>query len=267
MTSSDFCHIYLSPHLDDAVLSCGGAIWEYQHSGQAVLAASFFSASPAMGTRTDYIRELEARWGGAQDPVAVRRQEDLNALRVLGAKALHLAYLDCVYRQDTTTREYYYATEESIFGEVHPAEEKWHDELLDGLTRLVGDLGEVQIHAPLAAGHHVDHILVRRVAHKLQARGLCVDYYEDWPYAGDRTALEQALAPWPAGLRTSQTMELGLAALRAKVEAVGCYTSQLSTFWDDLDAMRRAVEQQAYAVGRDRPCERSWQVPLLGLER
>ncbi|MHB1295688.1 MAG: PIG-L deacetylase family protein [Anaerolineae bacterium] len=265
MASPILHHIYLSPHLDDAVLSCGGAIWEHQHSGQGVLVASFFAASPAIDTQTDYTRELKERWGGAADPVAVRRQEDLDALRILGAKALHLPYLDCVYRQDPATLGNYYATEGSIFGEVHPAEAHWHHVLLAGLLGLAGDPGEARIHAPLAAGHHVDHLLVREVARTLQAQGYHVDYYEDWPYASDRAALEQALAPWPVSCRAPETIELGLQALHAKIEAVGCYTSQISTFWSDLAAMGAAVEQQAFAVGGDRPCERTWRVDALCL--
>ena len=37
-------HVYLSPHLDDAVLSCGGAIHRAGAAGEAVLVITVFAA-------------------------------------------------------------------------------------------------------------------------------------------------------------------------------------------------------------------------------
>ncbi|MHA1303522.1 MAG: PIG-L deacetylase family protein [Candidatus Heimdallarchaeaceae archaeon] len=39
-------HIFLSPHLDDAVASCGGLIAKLVEQGNKVIVATFFTKSP-----------------------------------------------------------------------------------------------------------------------------------------------------------------------------------------------------------------------------
>ena len=266
MKTRPYTHIYLSPHLDDVVLSCGGAIYEQVQAGGKVLVASFFAGSPADGELTPFTRELKERWGGARDPVAVRRQEDLDALHVLGAAGLHLGFVDCVYRyaevqSDPPEHLAYYPTREHIFGSVHPHEAGWHRELGAALLAQMGpaSLDAAVCYAPLAAGHHVDHILVQRVAFLLLERGLRVLFYEDYPYAGDSRIVGEALAEHPGQPWGVQTVFLGEEALRAKGGAVACYTSQISTFWASPKEMRQALRSWALAVGRGRYAENYWQ--------
>ena len=73
MENRPYAHIVLSPHLDDAVLSLGGTIHHHVQAGERVLVATLFAASPAADAFNEYTRELKERWGGAEDPVAVRR--------------------------------------------------------------------------------------------------------------------------------------------------------------------------------------------------
>jgi LmbE family N-acetylglucosaminyl deacetylase len=251
-------HVYLSPHLDDVVLSCGGTIYRQVRAGERVLVVTFFAGSPEDDSLTAFARELKARWGGAEDPVAVRRREDLAALAVLGAEGLHLPFLDCVYRQDPRTGEALYPQEESIFGEVHPAEAGWHRELLAALEARLGSLDGAKMYAPLTVGHHVDHILVQRLAFALLRRGAQVLFYEDYPYAGDTQAVEAVLRTWPELCWSSETLFFSEEALRAKQEAIARHASQISTFWANLEDMRRAVRAQALRVGGAGYAERFW---------
>jgi len=240
-----FDHIYLSPHLDDAVLSCGGLLACQSRAGERALVVTFFAASPTDAPMTDFSRELQERWGDAagpaDDPVAVRREEDLQALRRLGVEGVHLPFLDCVFRVDPRTGQSLYPSEEAIFGEVHPAERGWEGELLEALYDAVGNPGQATIYAPVTAGHHVDHILVRRVAIRLLQQGYRVLFYEDYPYAGDESAVAAARADWPDRCWSARARFYDDAALYAKGDAVACYASQISTFWCDLDEMRRAL--------------------------
>jgi LmbE family N-acetylglucosaminyl deacetylase len=237
--------ICLSPHLDDAVLSCGATIRAHTARGGRALVATLCAASPTDASPTDYAEELRTRWGGAQDPVQVRRNEDRDAVALLGAEALNLDFMDCVYRVDGRTGEVMYPTERSIFGDVQPAEAGLAAEMrvaLDGAGVLApGGC----ILAPLAVGHHVDHLIVRQVAERLAAAGYRVLYYEDFPYAGDSQAVATALAQC-AGQDWRQVLECVTAdELAAKCEAIACYRSQLSTFWADDAAMRAFVHRQA----------------------
>lgn len=240
-------HIYLSPHLDDAVLSCGGTIHAQTRRNERVLVVTLFAGSPPNRDLTPFTRELWERWGGADDPVAARRAEDLAALDALHAEALHLPYLDCVYRQHPATGEALYPTVEHIFAEVHPAEEALADTLYEALLGVLPSHGEWRVYSPLAAGHHVDHQLARRLAMRLQADGAEVAFYEDWPYAGDEDTVLRALDA-RAGSWRRCVAPLSEEGLAAKGDAVARYASQISTFWPDVDAMRRALREHAARV-------------------
>lgn len=249
--------IYLSPHLDDVVLSCGGRIHQQSRAGRRILVITVFAGIPERYGITAFTRELEARWGGTDDAIAVRRREDMAALDVLAATGQHLDWPDCVYRgapvgdgwapsSDTA----YYPTEESIFGEIHPEEENWHQQLVAALVPHLTTSPSAEWYAPLAVGHHVDHLLVRRAAIALQTRGIDMAYYEDYPYAGDQGAIARAQSPWETTCWRQKVHPLDESAVRAKVQAIACHRSQISTFWPNLEAMAQAVREQALCVGR-----------------
>jgi LmbE family N-acetylglucosaminyl deacetylase len=252
--------ICLSPHLDDVVLSCGGMIHALAQRGARVLVATFFAGSPPDDAITPFALELKERWGNAEDPVAVRREEDQAAVRAIGAEALHLPYLDCVYRQDASGQVAYYPTVEHIFADVHPAEADLPQRLLADLEARLPHTAHATVYAPLTAGHHVDHILVLRMALAMLKRGHKVLFYEDYPYAGNAKVVEAALAPWPGHCWKRQTIFLGEADLRAKGRAVACYASQISTFWQNTQEMEEALRAQALAVGHGQYGENLWQL-------
>jgi LmbE family N-acetylglucosaminyl deacetylase len=251
--------IYLSPHLDDVVYSCGATIYGQCRAGRRVLVVSLFSASPENDSITPFARELKERWGNASDPVAERRQEDLRALALLGAEALHLDFLDCVYRQDPRTGEAHYPNVESIFGDVHEAEAAWHVALLGALRSHLAIPSQATFYAPLTVGHHVDHILVQRMAIALLRQGQPTLFYEDYPYAGDMQAIERTLSAWPAGCwQRKQSVVFDEQTLDAKVRAAAAYVSQISTFWADISEMRQALAAQALSAGRGHYAENYW---------
>jgi LmbE family N-acetylglucosaminyl deacetylase len=73
--------LVISPHLDDAVLSCGALL--LAHPGATV--ATLFAASP--DTYSDPLNEHDTDCGfqPGDDTMAVRRDEDVRAMRRLGA--------------------------------------------------------------------------------------------------------------------------------------------------------------------------------------
>ncbi|MBN1399761.1 MAG: PIG-L family deacetylase [Anaerolineae bacterium] len=259
-------HIYLSPHLDDVVLSCGGALHAQTRAGERALVATFFAASPQDDEATAFARELKARWGSGPDPVALRRAEDLAALRVLAVDGLHLPYADCVYRHDPSTGEAYYPDEPSIFGAIHRAESGWDRDLTAAFLDAVGDLSGATIYAPLGAGHHVDHLLVQRVGFALLLEGQRVLFYEDYPYADSPEVLRAALQILPGECWSRERRGLREENLQAKIDAVACYASQINTFWKDaqgradLAAMRCALRAYARVDSRDGYAERLWRL-------
>ena len=250
---SAYCHVYLSPHLDDVVLSCGGRIYQLTQAGESVLVVTVFAGSPHLGegeadtAASRYVAALHQRWETELDAPALRRKEDEAALRLLGADFCHLSYLDCIYRQHPVTNEFLYLSNEGIFAQVHPSEFALATRIREELDELVGVPGEVMIYSPLTAGHHVDHQITAAAALALQASGHRVAFYEDYSYAETPMALAAARR-WVGGEHWRQELfALRQQDLATKVTAVLQYRSQLSTFFDD-DA-EVAQRLRAYAMG------------------
>jgi len=246
-----YAHVYLSPHLDDAVLSCGGRIWQQVQAGERVLVITVFAGTPALGTPlSPFAQELHARWGHPAYATTKRQEEDLAALALLGAEAVHWPYTDCIYRQ-TPDGRFPYASEEALWGEVHPAEKG----LVAELSARLAALPLIQngaVYAPLGVGHHVDHQIVRRAA---EVSGHTLTYYEEFPYAEDPQAVQAALLK---GRWQAELVLLSEEALEARIAAIACYRSQLSTFWADVVEMAAAVRAFAEQIGGGRPAERYW---------
>ncbi len=252
-----YAWVYLSPHLDDAVLSCGGRIWQQVRVGDRVLVITVFAGSPPSGTRlSPFARELHARWGSPIDAVSRRRSEDLTALAYLGAEAAHWSYPDCIYRQDLDGR-FLYADERALWGAVRPADKVLIEELSHRLATVPVTPGG-GIYAPLAVGQHVDHRILRRAA---EASGRTLTYYEDFPYAEDPPAIRVALAETEA---EAEFVPLSEEALAAKIDAIACYRSQISTFWVSKDHVATRVRAFAQRTGGGKPAERYWQLTLAG---
>ncbi|MFZ5916647.1 MAG: PIG-L deacetylase family protein [Chloroflexota bacterium] len=258
-------YVYLSPHLDDAVLSCGGRLHQLARAGLPVTVVTVFAGSPPSEVgvngeaRSGLIAALHQRWQVEGDVPAARRMEDEAALRLLGVGWHHLDYLDCIYRRHPLTGEVVYRSNEQIFGSVHPAEFHLAVELAQLLAALLGPPEGVWVYAPLSVGHHVDHQLLVVSALRLQARGYRLAFYEDYPYAEAAAALERALRWLGEDHWQPEFWPLDAQDLAAKAAAVGCYRSQLSTFFDDAAEMALRLESFALtrAPGRG-PCERVW---------
>jgi LmbE family N-acetylglucosaminyl deacetylase len=259
-----YAHVYLSPHLDDAALSCGGLIHQQVMAGQRPLVITLFAGRPPTDVELSaFAQSQHARWGDPGDIVATRWAEDQAALAALGADYLRLDYPDCIYRGQGHTSEpvpnggprWFYTSEEAIFGRAHPAEEALPAELADTLTEFIPPGDGVTLYAPLTVGNHVDHQLAFAAALFLKAQGWQIRLYEDYPYAETEGAVSEALAAQGVGHWQMMTVPLADDDLTAKVEAIACYASQLDTLFDSPEAMPGRVRSYAARIGG----ERLWQ--------
>jgi LmbE family N-acetylglucosaminyl deacetylase len=246
-----YTHVYISPHLDDAALSCGGRIWQQAQAGESVLVVTVFAG--VRGTNvplSPFTQELHARWELRTDAPATRRKEDAEALAHLEADGAYWPYLDCIYRR--VAEGFPYASEEALFGEVHPAEETLVAELSARMADLPLEPGGA-LYAPMGIGHHVDHQIVHRAVSRLERT---VVYYEDYPYAEEGQAAQDPFGDlsWQA-----KKVMLSAEALEARIAAIACYGSQLTSLkWADATEMAQAVRAFASRTGGGLPAERYW---------
>lgn len=251
MTNANFDLIILSPHLDDAILSCGGIIIDRASAGQQVLIVTVMAGDPPSGPVSSYAGSLESRWELVQQAAAARRAEDIRACRHVGAGWDHWEIPDCIYRRHPQSGEAFYNSDRDIFGEIHPAEV----ELITQLRQKMIDLPPAdEVFVPLGIGHHVDHQLTRAAAEQW---GIPLTYYEDYPYAQKPGAVSEMVTS--NGIHwQSHITPLSLESLQQKIEAIEMYDSQLSTFFADRDDLVRQVSNFSTQVGG----ERTWQVKI-----
>ncbi|MEZ0396644.1 MAG: PIG-L family deacetylase [Anaerolineales bacterium] len=211
--------IYLSPHFDDAVLSCGGLIHAQAQQGLTVEIWTLFGGEPPAGPLSDFARQIHDLWGTGDGPqtVALRKEEDLAAAARLGAETVHFDFLDCIYRRAPDGAPLY---SQSVFVAPHPLDAGLPERLAAALASEL--LAEDALVCPLALGGHVDHLLARAAVERL---GRPLRYYADIPYLVN---YPESLPAASAGLER-ECFPLTEADLRAWQEAAAAYASQIGS--------------------------------------
>jgi len=215
--------VILSPHLDDAVLSC----WHLLSGPGEVRVINVFAGTPPAGSEASWWDRLT----GATDSVTrmeERRAEDSEAFAIAGRTATHLDFLDEQYRPTDQPLESIVAT----------------------LRELIDP--DAVVYAPAALGEHGDHEKVRSAALKLAAGGQTVRLYADHPHAvrqgwptwingTDPAAGRQVVEQWdrrldPVGLARTrpEIHHLDDAEQERKLRAVSAYRTQVPALGDSF---------------------------------
>ena len=241
-TAAPYDIVYLSPHLDDAVFSCGGQIARAARSGRRQLIATAFAGgvaeeepgSPPPSPASD-----------APGLVAERREEDRRAACSLGVDVLHGPFPDAFSARDPATGQRLYPTIPALWGAMHPA----HRAQLPGVTRWLGELPPHRVLvAPLGLGRHVDHRLLRLAAERHAGRSLV--YFEDFPYAQRwryRCPWVRALWGW-----RWETVRLAPEELAARVAAAAAYSSQVRAVFGTAETLDAQIRRYVRRAGGER---------------
>ncbi len=166
--------LFVSPHLDDVVFSCGGTLADLAERGWRTCMATVFTATVLPVEGFALACQLDKGLGPDIDYMALRRAEDRDAADILGVHDLRWLGLP-----EAPHRGYGSASE--LFGPIRDDDAIWHTVALD-LAALIEELRPGQIFAPQGLGDHVDH---RHVITAVQhcAGDTPVAWYRDTPYA------------------------------------------------------------------------------------
>lgn len=261
--------VYLSPHFDDVALSCGGAVHEDARAGRAPLVVTVCAAPPEDGVGlSDFCREIHAAMGLGDDVVSARRDEDREAMRILGARTAWLDVADAIYRRDPRDGTWLYADDAALVGPLASADQPLVARIVERLCRLAEVGTHSSFRAPLAVGHHVDHQLVHRVGLALRRLGHEVLFYEDFPYADPSfewqpgaahpRPLAEAVAALDGRPARAQPRTLGPEALDARVRAIHAYASQWPWIFDSAADLALRVHRHARSHDPTTWQERFW---------
>ena len=243
--------IYLSPHLDDVVLSCGGQIFQQTAVHKTILIVTIMAGDPLDTELSEFAQGQHQRWQLLTEATAQRRAEDAAACRLIGAHYTHWQIPDCIYRHNPQTGKSFYNSDDEIFGAVQPMEQSLIVELAQKLAQLPP---HQRLFVPLTLGNHVDHQLTRLAAERCFGNGLF--YYEDYPYVQRLGGVHSVITPdsnW-----RSQIIPLTSIALQTKIKAIAAYASQIDTLFGDMAQMAHLVSRHSQQTGG----ERIWQLAI-----
>lgn len=212
--------LFISPHLDDAVLSCGAAINRLVAGGTNVEMVTVFTEDLPTGQKPSTLaRSCHEIWGGSPRPFADRRDEDRRAADFLNVHAGYLGFRDAVYRLGPSGKPIYEHSQRA------PIPEQDLALLIEPLSAAMRDLvarhPDSVVFCPAGRGGHVDHLIVRRAVESATPARLV--YYDEYPYLSWDGGRTQGGMPGsaPFVLRPSP------GELEAQLVASACYVSQI----------------------------------------
>jgi len=155
--------LYISPHLDDVVLSCGSLLQEQTYKGYDLYVVTLFTRSNE----------------SAKAYYQHRKEDDVRAMKRFKARAIHLDFLDAPFRN------YQYRNVSTILFHHHLPlhERKTLRELSKTLQNLLQNIFPHEVYIPLGIGGHIDHHMAFEWSQSLWNQSLKFYYYQDLPYA------------------------------------------------------------------------------------
>ena len=221
--------IYLSPHLDDAVLSAGGLIYDQTYAGISVEIWTFMCGYAPEEAVSPFAQLLHGMWGfsSAEETTRMRRAEDKNAAAIVGASVRHFDFLDCIYRRGPDG-EWLYS---DVFLPPRPEDAAIPAQIVEAMSPHLQP--DDMLICQLSVGSHVDHVLVRQGAELL---GRSLRYDIDVPYIFYKP---EEVSPKSTGMKESihPVTEEGLNSWK---EAILEYKSQLPVLGEAFDTPEKA---------------------------
>jgi LmbE family N-acetylglucosaminyl deacetylase len=224
----------LSPHLDDAVLSC----WNLLSGPGDVLVVNVFAGMPPPGAAAGWWDRLS----GCDDPRAVvseRVAEDRAALALAGRQAINLDFLDRQYRPGRQAVKPLVAAVRKLLPTAA---------VVLGPGALARQPADSRAPEP-GQGPHPDHVAARSVALALRSEGFEAGLYADLPHAS-----AEGLPDWVADGSNGATGRQAAATWRTALSSTGLRPDELRTdvsrlasdpFARKLEAVRTYASQVA----------------------
>lgn len=235
--------VILSPHLDDAALSCGGLLHALRDRVSTVVVSICCGTLRVIGA--DGSAKTSTRRGHVSS--RTRRREDIAAMRSVDTDFVHLSFADGIYRRSPLTGRLIYRNARERWVTPHIEDMAHIEELYLVLRRLCLDLGRILLLSPMGIGHHVDHQITAQVAVRMAATNAGAEllFFEDFPYVadprigrGDHDGPLQALARLnlAPGKRFVVPVDV-----EAKIALLSHYATQLPPLFGDHDGMRARI--------------------------
>ena len=222
--------VALSPHLDDAAFSCGGTLARLAQAGWEVAVCTAFTLSVPNPSGFALACQLDKSLPPEADYMAIRRAEDAEACRRLGARPLWLPFAEAPHRG--------YGDARALFGPVCR-----DDTIAPLLGRALAEVLSARpdlVLAPQAVGGHVDHVQLVLATRAGVPEGVPVLWWTDFPYSARPHS--HPAQPFAAAMRAlpERAVEGDMAARHA---ACAAYATQLGFQFGGAAGLARALAE------------------------
>jgi LmbE family N-acetylglucosaminyl deacetylase len=250
-------HLFVSPHLDDAALSCGATIASLTRLGHQAVLLTVFAGRDKHRTLAPYAARYHAKCGLAD--FWTRRWEDVQACTILGAGQVHLQFSEVLYRRDQHGRPRI-SSRDDLFSPLTDDDRLVVADVGAELRRWLLRLRPITVYGPLGMGSHVDHVItsvaLQRAVAKLDGEAPPrLLLYEEMPYSvwPDSPTVFTRLHATATPVVRQVTDE----DWQRKLMAIDAYQSQLTSVWKDQN-WRLALGHHARQVTKGSLGERTW---------
>lgn len=181
--------IFLSPHMDDAIFSCGGLISKFKKQNKKMAIINIFSLVKEQTKITKDINyELKkAEINSTKKLFESRKKDEQKIAKTLKLDIFFLDYIDGLYRKDSNHEFIYHSYEKLFSGKINSNDKK----LIAALTKELdlifkNSKKSVMILGPIASGKHIDHLITKNLVTDLnQKYKKNVIFWDDIPYTNN----------------------------------------------------------------------------------
>jgi len=181
--------VFVSPHLDDAVLSSGGLMFFFKKKKNIKVVNVFTKGSEPPEIFFNKRSLLRAGFDDSDSYFKQRKKEDKAVLAGIGVKPINLDFVDAAWRKKKTFRQNRLTNFIPEINHLYPTKfhylsgtvDKEDEILMPGITTALKKIikKDAVVFCPLAIGGHVDHLIVRNIC---QENFSSVVYWSDYPY-------------------------------------------------------------------------------------
>lgn len=249
-------HIYLSPHLDDAMFSCGSIISKQREQVESVLILTVFAGVPEKSLELSasiisFIKK--SGYDSVTNFCKARCIEDKNACNFLNVEYKHLKFLDCIYRTGKSGTILYKNFSE-IFSSNPASQDVTVKELYSSIQSILVNASNV--YCPLPINGHIDHVLTNNVGEMLVKKGCDVFFYEDI-YTLDHD-VSLFLKENKPRLKSQILIKVKKEDISNHKKAIQCYKSQLNGLLAHTKMSTNEIVSFLNHCDNEKPYQRLW---------
>lgn len=211
--------VFLSPHLDDAVFSCGLLLAKLRKLNKKVKVITIFSdctSSPKTPQSKLFLEQCG--FVNGKKLFAERRLEDQLASKTLGFTPVHLNFIDAAWRLNDKNKPVYRSSDIQFSGKVSAYDTHLKPKIINKLKNVINPTEKCVVFAPFGEGGHVDHVLVRNIASEMFSG---VFLWSDFPYnlhsKKNNTNADIILYPKPSDFKIK---EISILAYKTQISSI-----------------------------------------------